>query len=89
MTQTLSISEALYERLRHRAQQARQTPDELAEELLYQTLKVEEGAWQQEWDSLISRVHARTAAFSAQEIEADITAAAAEVRKARHASRAN
>jgi PHD/YefM family antitoxin component YafN of YafNO toxin-antitoxin module len=45
-----------------------------------------EMAWR-ELDALLARVHARTQAFSSEEIEADITAARQEVREQHHALR--
>jgi soluble cytochrome b562 len=41
--------------------------------------------WRQAFDALISRVQARTSQFSSEEVEADITAAANEVKELRRA----
>ena len=43
--------------------------------------------WRREFEALLTRVQARTSSFSAEEIEADITAAAHEVKEARRARR--
>jgi hypothetical protein len=44
-------------------------------------------AWRQAFETLIARVQARTARFSSEEIEADINAAADEVKELRRARR--
>ena len=54
---------------------------------LRQYLNSEERVWQPAFEKLIAQVQARTARFSSEEIEADITAAADEVRELRHAHR--
>lgn len=45
-----------------------------------------QAAWR-ELDTLLAQVHARTQHFSADEVEADITAARQQVREQRHVSR--
>jgi hypothetical protein len=73
--------------LRQRAQQARTSPDNVAEEALRVYFGREEQAWQRAFEGLIAKVQARTMPFSPIEIEADITAAASEVRELRRARR--
>lgn len=87
MAHRITLPEPLYETLRREAQRVQLSPDVLAERLLAQGLSTELSAWREAVEALISRVQARTAGFSAEEIEADITAAAEEARKARRARR--
>jgi len=87
MINTVSVYPDVYSLLRQRAQQAHTSPDALANEALRQYLGLEEQTWQQALESLIARIQARTAEFSSEEIEADITAAAAEVKELRRAHR--
>jgi hypothetical protein len=88
MAQTLSISESLYNLLRQRAQQADTSPDELAEELLYNSLN-EARTGRERIRALMETIHARNAKFTSEEIEADITLAAQEVQEARRANRSH
>ncbi len=87
MINNVSLSPDVYTLLRQRAQQAQTSPDAFANDALRQYLNSEERAWQHALEALIARVQARTACFSSEEIEADITAAAAEVRELRRARR--
>ena len=73
MINSISLSPEVYTLLRQRAQQAQTSPDALAEEALRHYLGLEEQAWRQAFESLIARVQSRTASFSSQEIEADIS----------------
>ena len=85
MINSVSLSPEVYTLLRQRAQQVQTSPDTLANEALRQYLSLEELAWRQSLESLIARVQARTAKFSSEEIEADITAVSDEVRESRRA----
>lgn len=87
MINSVSLSSDVYTLLRQRAQQVQTSPDALANEALRQYLSLEELAWRQALESLIARVQARTARFSSEEIEADITAASDQVRELRRARR--
>jgi len=87
MINTISLSPDVYTLLRQRAQQIQSSPDALANEALRQYLSLEEQAWHQAFEKLIARVQARTAKFSSEEIEADITAASDEVRELRRVRR--
>lgn len=87
MINSISLSPDVYTLLRQRAQQVQTSPDTLANEALRQFLSLEEQTWRQSLESLIARVQARTAEFSSEEIEADITAASDEVRESRRARR--
>jgi hypothetical protein len=80
MSHTITISPQVYELLAQQARQARQSPDAIAESLLRHSLTTEMQAWRQAFETLIARVQARTARFSSEEIEADINAAADEVK---------
>lgn len=74
--------------------------DELSDEQAQQTLEfarrlqsrktaqsLDEAKWRREFEALLTRVQARTATFSSEEIEADITAAAREAEEARRVRR--
>ena len=87
MAYTISVSQHVYNLLRQRAQQAQTTADLLAENVLFEYLSQEEQAWRRAFEALIARVQARTAKFSSEEIEADITAAADEVQELRRGRR--
>ena len=88
MINSVSLSPDVYTLLRQRAQQIQTSPDALANDALRQYLNSEERAWQQALEALIAQVQARTARFSSEEIEADITAAAevGELRRARRSA---
>jgi len=86
-THIVSISQQVYGLLRQQAQQARTSPDQLAETVLREHLSHEERTWREAFETLIARVHARTAWFTSEEIEADITVAAIEARELRRARR--
>jgi len=87
MSHTITISPQVYELLAQQARQARQSPDAIAESLLRRSLTTEKQEWREAFEALIARVQARTARFNSEEIEADITAAASEVRELRRACR--
>jgi len=87
MAHTISLSQDIYTLLKERARQAQTSPDALADEALRQYLSQVEQDWQAAIKSLFARVQARTAGFDANEIEADITAAADEVKESRRARR--
>ena len=84
---TIAVSPEMYTALRQRAQQVRTSPDKVVEEALRVYFGHEEQAWQHAFEGLIAKVQARTLPFSSAEIEADITAAADEVRELRCARR--
>jgi len=87
MAHTISLSQDVYTLLKERARQAQTSPDALADEALRQYLSQAEQDWQAAIKSLFARVQARTAGFAANEIEADITTAADEVKESRRARR--
>jgi predicted transcriptional regulator len=84
---TIAVSPEMYTVLRQRAQQVRTSPDKVVEEALRVYFGREEQAWQHAFEGLIAKVQARTLPHSSAEIEADITAAADEVRELRRARR--
>jgi len=88
MIHSISLSQEVYILLQQRAQQARTSPDALAEDALRRQLGLAESSWQQAFDRLLAKVQARSAGFDPAEIEADITAAADEVKELRRARRA-
>ncbi len=87
MLHTISISESVYNLLNQEAKRTRLSPNDLAERLLAERLSAEQQAWREQFDRLLTRVHARLSAFDPAEIEADITAASEEVKAERRASR--
>ena len=89
MAHSISISHQVYNLLRERAEQSKTSPDSLAESVLRDYFNREEEQWREAFEALIAKVHARTAEFTAEEIEADITAAAIEVREQRRADQSS
>lgn len=87
MASIISLSAQVYDLLVQHARSAHQTPEALAEDLLRRSLTGDSSQWQQEFESLLTRVQSRTARFSSAEIEADITAAAEEAKELRRARR--
>lgn len=61
------------------------SPDTLADDTLGRHLHLEEPVWRQSFDALLARVQANAEQFSSEEIEADIIAAAEEVKELRRA----
>ena len=85
MAYTIVLSESVYSQLDREARRVRLSPNELADKLLAERLSAERQAWQQKFESLLARVHARMAHVNSAEIESDISAAAAEVKAERRA----
>lgn len=88
MSTTISIPPDVYSLLEERAQQEQTSPNAVAEAALRQYLSAESQNWRTVFDELIAKVHSRAAIFTSDEIEADITAAADEVKESRRARRA-
>jgi predicted DNA-binding protein len=88
MNSVITLPEHLYERLMSKSQQLKRTPDDVVADLVRRYLSESDDSWQAEFVTLLARVHARTGTFSSDEIEADITMAAAEAKDARRARRA-
>jgi predicted DNA-binding protein len=88
MSSVITLPDHLYERLTSKSQQLERTPDDVVADLVRRYLSEPDDSWQAEFEALLARVHARTAAFSSDEMEADITLAAAEAKEARRARRA-
>ena len=55
----------------------------LADDLFGRHLRLEEPSWRHAFDALLARVQANSEQFSSEEIEADIAAAAEEVKELR------
>jgi hypothetical protein len=55
----------------------------LADDLLGRPLRLEEPGWRHAFDALLARAQANSEQFRSKEIEADITAAAEEVKELR------
>ena len=87
MTYSVSVSPDVYVLLRQRASQSHVSPDTLADSTLRRYLCQEEPTWRQSFDDLLARVQAFSAQYSSEEIEADITVAAEEVKELRRVHR--
>lgn len=69
-------------------EQAQQTLEFARRLQRHNTLKsLDEAKWRREFEALLTRIQARTATFSSEELEADITVAAREVEDARRVRR--
>ena len=87
MPHTITISESVYGLLDQEARRARLSLNELADRLLAERLSEERQEWRREFENLLTRVRDRMTAFDPLEIEADISAAADEVKAERCAHR--
>lgn len=87
MTYSVSVSPDVYAMLRQRARQVKVAPEALADDVLRRYLRLEEPTWRQSFDALLARVEANSERFTSEEIEADITAAAEEVKELRRGRR--
>ncbi len=87
MGSNITLPRQLYKRLTLKSQQLKRTPDELVVDLVQQYLRTADDRWQTEFRTLLNRIHTKTAPYASDEIEADITSAAAESKKLRHARR--
>src|SRR5262245_25170403 len=88
MANTISLPPDVYGLLRERAQQEQTSPDALAELAVRRYLSSSEQDWHASIEALLAKVQSRTVAFTLEEIEADITAAAEEVKELRRDRRA-
>jgi len=87
MAHTIVLSESVFSRLAQEARRAKLSPNELAEKLLAERLAADRQDWQQRFEKLLGRVHMAMSQFNSDEIETDITAAAAEMKAERRAGR--
>jgi hypothetical protein len=87
MLRTITISEPVFDLLDREARRSRVSPNTLAERLLAERLNDDLSTWQDEFERLLTRVHARMARFDPVEIEQDITQASSEAKAARRANR--
>ena len=87
MNATIALPEKLYQRLALKSQQLERSPETLLADLVQQYLDDAESRWRAEFEAPLARVQARTSAYSADEIEADITEAAQEVKAAHRVRR--
>jgi hypothetical protein len=87
MSNTISLPPDVYMLLRKRAQQEHTSPDTLAELAVRRYLDSNEQDWRSSFETLLAKVQSRTAAFASEEIEADIAAAAEELKELRRARR--
>ncbi len=89
MSQVITLSDVTYRALAEEARRFHQSPDALAERYLQEHLErcLIRARWRKEMQAFFASVQSRIPAYPPAEIEADITAAAAEVEEMRHASR--
>lgn len=87
MSHTIEVPNELYELLQRRASQLQRSPDQLAAEALRSFLRTSEGSWEARLQLLLAETHGRPNLPAPDEIEADITAAAAEARESRRERR--
>ena len=87
MDAIIILPSRLYKRLILKSRQLERAPEEIVAELVRLYLSEPDDRWQTEFQALIAHVQARAAAFSSDEIKADITSAAAEAREMRRARR--
>ena len=87
MTATIALPNYLYQRLALKSQQLERSPETLVADLVQQYLDDAESRWKTEFEALLARVQARTSIYTPDEIEADITLAATEVKEPRRARR--
>jgi len=87
MSNMIELPTDIYELLRHRATQLQQSPEQLAVEALRRFLITEKSDWSLRLQQLLVEVYQRPGLPASEEIEADITAAAAETRELRRERR--
>ena len=87
MNATIVLPENLYQRLALKSQALERSPETLLADLVQQYLDGAESRWRSDFEALLARVQAKTGNYAADEIEADITLAAKEVKAARRARR--
>ncbi len=83
MAHTVTISDSVYDLLDREARRTRLSLNDLADHLLAERLSAEQEEWRREFENLLTRVHDRMTAFDPSEIEAEISAAAGEVKAER------
>jgi len=88
-TITITLSDSIYTTLLEHAESSKQPLDITIEEFIAQHLAVclARACWRERFENILERVYSRTSQYPSSEIEADITAAAAEVKEMRHARR--
>ncbi|MBI4605990.1 MAG: hypothetical protein HY721_28835 [Planctomycetes bacterium] len=87
MPRTIHLSDTVFAMLARAASQRKVSPSALAEKLIAEQIDTEREAWHTAMEKLLARVHERTAGMDPHQIEAEITAAAAEVKADRRGSR--
>ncbi|WP_165774770.1 hypothetical protein [Candidatus Viridilinea mediisalina] len=87
MSHQIEVPNDLYELLYRRATQLQRSPEQLATEALRRYLHSAAQPWEQRLQQLLINQHERTDLPPGDEIEADITAAAAEARESRREHR--
>jgi formate dehydrogenase maturation protein FdhE len=67
------------------ARQSEISPDTLTDDALRRNVRQEEPTWRQSFEALLAQMQANAEQYSSEEIEADITVAAEEVKELRRA----
>ena len=82
-TITVTLADATYVQLKEYAKRLNRPLNEVVEELVYEHLTdcLGKESWEERFRNLLARVHSRTAQYPSEEIEADITAAAWEIKR--------
>lgn len=83
MSHSITLSDAVYDRLIQRARRLALSPDAVAEAVLRRELGAAEASWRQEVEAVVARVRDQAGDHPPNVIEADITAAALESRALR------
>ncbi|MEW6366409.1 MAG: hypothetical protein AB1714_17425 [Acidobacteriota bacterium] len=86
MPHTVTISDSVYALLGREARRTKRSLNDRADHLLAEQLGLKQPDWRREFENLLTRVHDRMTAFRPSVIEAEISAAADEV-KAEHRAR--
>lgn len=83
MSHSITLSDAVYDRLIQRARRLALSPDAVAEAVLRRELGAAEAGWRQEVEAVVARVRDQAGVHPPEAIEADITAASLESRDLR------
>lgn len=87
MAHRIDVPDDLYALLEAQAARTQRSPAQLAADVLRRFLSSSEATWEARLTQVLTMTHAQTAERAPETIEADISAAAAEVRELRRAQR--
>ncbi len=83
MAATILLPDNVYKRLVRKSEQLDRSPEKLVVDLVQRYLDETDSQWQADFGELLALVYSMTSAFTSEEIEADISLAASEVKEAR------